>query len=308
MIAGSVLEACCGAGGEGYGFSKYFEIAHAFDIKPEAVSTYGANNPDTNVRRQDIRLLTGCRGDYDGITGVIGGPPCQGSSIINTKRCADDPRNGLMNEFMRLVEEIQPRFFMMENVPGVPKERKEEVIRLGEKAGYVVVSKIVNSSNHGAPQTRERWITIGIKGRAWVEPPRRPAKTVRDAFANLGPLWGQMQSRPDTLERLSHAVVGKWMPMDPTKKFDGMTRLAWDQPSLAIVNLKKVYMRHPDENRNISLAEAAALQGFPPDYIWHGTDSQKAQMIANAMPTPLAESIAASIAAGYMQELAGGAA
>jgi site-specific DNA-cytosine methylase len=121
-------------------------------------------------------------------------------------------------------------------------------------------------------------------------------QTVRDAFAGLGELWGQMQSRPDTLEKLSHAVVGKWTPMDPEKKFDGMTRLAWDRPSLAIVNLKKVYMRHPDENRNISLAEAAALQGFPPGYVWKGNESQIAQMIANAMPSPLAESIAGSLA------------
>lgn len=295
MTAGTVAELCCGPGGQALGFSQYFEIVHACDIKEEVVRTYGANHPETQVRRQDIRLLTGCRGDYDGITGVIGGPPCQGSSIINTKRCADDPRNGLMNEFMRLVEEIKPRFFMMENVPGVPKEKKDEVIQLGEAAGYVVVSKIVNASEHGAAQTRERWITVGIKCRVWVEPTPVPPKTVRDAFAGLGPLWGQMQSRPDTLERLSHAVVGKWMPMDPTKKFDGMIRLAWDQPSPAIVNLKKVYMRHPDENRNISLAEAAALQGFPPDYIWKGTDSQKAQMIANAMPSQLAEAIAGSL-------------
>lgn len=92
-MTGTVAELCCGAGGMAQGFSPYFDIVHAIDIKSEVVQTYGANHPETNVRKQDIRLLTGCRGDFDGITGVIGGPPCQGSSIINTKRCADDPRN-----------------------------------------------------------------------------------------------------------------------------------------------------------------------------------------------------------------------
>ncbi len=144
-MTGTVAELCCGAGGMAQGFAPYFKIIHACDIKPEVVSTYAANHPDTQVRRQDIRLLTGCRGDFDGITGAIGGPPCQGASIINTKRnepdprnsllgqypTKEDPRNELMGEFMRLVSEIQPRFFCMENVPGVPAERKNAVIRAG---------------------------------------------------------------------------------------------------------------------------------------------------------------------------------
>lgn len=295
-MTGNICELCCGPGGMAAGFSPFFNIVHAVDIKPEVVSTYAANHPGTQTRRQDIRLLTGCRGDFDGITGVIGGPPCQGSSIINTRRCADDPRNEIMGEFMRLVSEIRPRFFVMENVPGVSPARKEEVIRLGKEAGYRVASNLLNAADYGAYQTRERWVVVGMRDRVWIPPAHRPAKTVRDAFAGLGELWGQMQSRPETLEKLSHAIVGKWTPMDPEKKFDGMTRLAWDRPSLAIVNLKKVYMRHPDENRNISLAEAAALQGFPASYQWKGTDTEKAQMIANAMPAELAESIAASIA------------
>jgi DNA (cytosine-5)-methyltransferase 1 len=77
--------------------------------------------------------------------------------------------------------------------------------------------------------------------------------------------------------------------------FKNMTRLEWESPAPAVVNLKKVYMVHPAELRNISLAEAAALQGFPPGYIWHGTESQEAQMIANAMPRELAEAIAGSL-------------
>lgn len=292
-MPGTVAELCCGAGGMAAGFSPFFNIVHAVDIKPEVVQTYGANHPETQTRRQDIRLLTGCRGDFDGITGVIGGPPCQGSSIINTKRCADDPRNELMGEFMRLVSEIRPGFFVMENVPGVPAERKNAVIRAGELSGYTVSSVYLNAAHYGAAQTRKRWIVVGLRGKKWTQPERRPVRTVRDAFAGISEPWGLMQSRPDTLARLARSVPGEWTGL--TGNFRSMIRLQWDQPAPAVVNLKKVYMVHPAEVRNISLAEAAALQGFPARYRWHGNESQIAQMIANAMPAELAGAIAGSL-------------
>jgi DNA (cytosine-5)-methyltransferase 1 len=291
---GTVAEFCCGAGGMAQGFAPFFEIVHAVDIKPEVVQTYGANHPETQVRRQDIRLLTGCRGDFDGMTGVIGGPPCQGSSIINTKRCADDPRNELMGEFMRLVSEIRPGFFVMENVPGVPAERKNAVIRDGELSGYTVSSVYLNAAEYGAAQTRKRWIVVGIRGNKWTQPEPRPARTVRAAFAGIREPWGLMQSRPDTLARLARSIPGEWTGI--TGNFRSMIRLEWDRPAPAVVNLKKVYMVHPDEVRNISLAEAAALQGFPPAFVWKGNESQIAQMIANAMPAELAGAIAGSLA------------
>ena len=73
-------------------------------------------------------------------------------------------------------------------------------------------------------------------------------------------------------------------------------RMKWDEPAPTVCNPKKVYMVHPDECRNISLAEAAALQGFPPDYVWHGNEGAIAQMIANAMPAEMAAAVAGAIA------------
>ncbi len=303
----TLAELCCGAGGMAAGFSRYFDIVHAVDLAAEVVNTYGANHHETQVRRQDIRNLTGCRGDFAGITGVIGGPPCQGSSIINNKRQKDvigavtldgepipeDPRNALMGEFMRLVTEIRPGFFVMENVPNVSDERKAAVVKTGKKAGYSVRSIYLNAADYGAAQTRKRWIVVGVRGRQWKVPDKRAPATVRQAFTGIGTNWGIMKSAPETLETLRSSVTGEWTPM--SGRFKNMIRLRWDQPAPAIVNLKKVYMVHPDECRNISLAEAAALQGFPPGYIWKGTESQIAQMIANAMPAQLAEAIAGSV-------------
>lgn len=294
MESESVFEVCCGAGGMAAGFDPFFRIVHAVDIKEEVVRTYAVNHPETQVRRQDIRNLSGCRGDFTGMTGVIGGPPCQGSSIINTRRCADDPRNELMGEFMRLVSEIRPGFFVMENVPGVPAARKNAVIRSGELSGYTVSSVYLNAAQYGAAQTRKRWIVVGIRGRKWIQPEPRKARTVREAFAGITAPLGLMQSRPDTLARLARSVPGEWTGI--TGNFRSMIRLQWDQPAPAVVNLKKVYMVHPDQVRNISLSEAAALQGFPAGYQWEGNESQIAQMIANAMPAELAGAIAGSLA------------
>ena len=296
------MELFCGAGGMARGFTPYFSIEYAVDKAEPMVNTYRANHADTDVRLRDVRLMSGCRGDFDGIAGVIGGPPCQGSSIINTRRRNDarnslmgeyiDPRNGLMGEFMRLVEEVRPRFFVMENVPQVSKDKKNSVISRGKNAGYTVVSSYLNAADYGAAQTRRRWIVVGIRGKKWVAPAPRTPRTVRQAFAPLNGNWGLMHCTEKTLGTLAGST-GEWTAM--SGKFKNMIKLSWDRPSPAVVNLKKVYMVHPGENRNISLAEAAALQGFPPGYVWRGTESEVAQMIANAMPSEMAGGIAETI-------------
>ncbi len=307
----TVCELFCGAGGMGAGFGHHFDISYAVDISKPAVNTYRANHEDTQVRQQDVRQISGCRGDFYGITGIIGGPPCQGSSIINTKRCIDDPRNGLMAEYMRLVDEIRPSFFVMENVPGVPKPIKEAVINAGKASGYEVESIFMNAADYGAAQTRKRWIVVGTKDKKWNLPRPVASKTVREAFAPLQENWGVMKSSEKTLQKLQTSIPGEWTAM--SGKFKNMTRLSWEKPAPAVVNLKKVYMVHPTEDRNISLAEAAALQGFPPGYQWEGTESEIAQMIANAMPAELADSIAGSFGvtaqeATIQTSLVGGAA
>lgn len=288
-----VCELFCGAGGMGLGFSQHFEIAKAVDIMPAAVKTYGANHPDTCTRKQDVRNLSGCRGDFEGITGIIGGPPCQAWSRRNIRKVVDDPRAQLVDEYMRVVEEVYPQFFVVENVVGIPKATKDKVVAQGKALGYQIASACLNASHYGAAQTRRRWICIGTRGNTLNTIHPSQARTVRQAFAPILKNWGMMQSRPATLAKLATATSDEWAPM--SGKYGNMIKLEWDKPAPTVVNPKKVYMVHPGECRNISLAEAAALQGFPPGYIWKGSDTDKAQMIANAMPAEMAEAIASAI-------------
>lgn len=278
----------------GGGFSGYFTVDYAIDVKACAVETYAANHPETDVRQHDIRNVTGRFHDFDGIAGVIGGPPCQAYSKLNHRRNSGDPRLYLTAEFMRLVEEIRPRFFVLENVPTAPTALKFDVQRTAEHLGYKVTQLHVDASNFGAAQTRKRWIVIGLKSGKFALNECFP-KTVRQAFTGISRNWGLMKSNDETLQKLATAT-DQWTAKSPGD-FKNMIKLSWDSPSPAVVNLKKVYMVHPAENRNISLAEAAALQGFPPSYSWHGTESEISQMIANAMPVELARAIARGLIA-----------
>jgi DNA (cytosine-5)-methyltransferase 1 len=295
-----VEEIFCGPGGMAHGFGQFFDITHAVDFNEPVVQTYQANHPETQVRKQDIRHMTGARGDFAGITavfgGVIGGPPCQGSSIMNAKRCPEDSRNELMGDFIRYVEEVNPRFFVMENVPEIDDRWKNMVITRGEKAGFTVVATVLNAADYGAAQKRRRLIIVGIKGKAWIPPAKTGPRTVRNAFSRLENNWGFMKSRPDTLEKLARAVPDRWTAM--TDKYRNMIKLDYDAPSPAVANIKKMYMVHPAECRNITLAEAALLQGFPSGYTWKGCEHDISQMIADAMPTDLSYALARTLAKG----------
>lgn len=289
----TICELFCGAGGMGLGFSHKFEIIEAVDILSDAVRTYAANHPETDTRRRDVRDLTGTLLDYDGITGVIGGPPCQSWSRRNIRQDPNDPRSSLLDEYMRVVSEIRPRWFVLENVVTVPKDTKLNVSKQAQELGYTVRATILNAADHGAAQTRRRWVVIGSRDRKIGDVRRCQHRTVREAFAGLRDNWGMMQSSPGTVQRLAAAPTEDWAAMNG--HYRNMIRLRWDEPAPTVCNPKKVYMVHPGECRNISLAEAAALQGFPPEYIWHGSDTAIAQMIANAMPAEMAAAVAGAL-------------
>jgi len=123
------------------------------------------------IIQADIAALTGhdlleqvgmVRGQLDILSG---GPPCQGFSCANTKRSIKDPRSTLMSHFIRLVKEIQPRYFVMENVPGLFYFRNffRLILKSLEKCGYVVRFILLDCGSYGVPQTRIRVITEGAR-------------------------------------------------------------------------------------------------------------------------------------------------
>lgn len=292
-----ICEVFCGPGGMAQGFGPFFDISCAIDIEPATVKTYQANHAHTQVLQRDVRDISGARGDFDGLTGVIGGSPCQQWSRRNIRKKQNDPRAELPWEYIRLVSEIKPEFFLFENVTYAPEEVKLRFARESKALGYNVTSVCINASHYGAAQTRRRWIVVGTKRGTWSPelcPKVTTPKTVRMAFSTITENWGYMKSRPDTLEKLAKATTS-WTSLTDDGEYDTIIRLQLDTPAPTVVNVKKVYLVHPTEVRNITSAEAAALQGFPPGYIWHGDQHSIGQQIANAMPVELARSVAQSI-------------
>ena len=177
-----------GAGGLSLGLEQSgYEIAAAVEYDPIHAAVHEFNFPNCKTFATDITVVSGKQirteseiGDRE-IHLVAGGPPCQGISMIG-RRAIDDPRNALLKEFVRVVLELKPRYFLMENVAGlmVGKHQQliDEVVAMLETNGeYRVVKpiKVFQSADYGTPQSRRRVILLG--GRSDVELPKSPTKT-----------------------------------------------------------------------------------------------------------------------------------
>lgn len=181
------IDLFAGAGGLSLGFEQAgFDVVGAVEIDPVHCAVHEFNFPKakviaesvSNLSGQDVRHLTSI-GDVD-IDCVMGGAPCQGFSLIG-HRVLDDPRNKLVKDFVRLVKDLKPKYFVFENVKGITsgKHRKilDELIAAFSKAGYGVVApwKVLNAANYGTPQSRERLILLGF--RQGLEQPTYPSFT-----------------------------------------------------------------------------------------------------------------------------------
>ena len=142
-----------------------FQIAFANDIEESCLLTYGLNHPEVPQERiilEDVQDLSNRIREHveEDIDVVIGGPPCQGFSTANRQRMIDDPRNKLYKEYVNVVKEIQPKFFVMENVIGMNKIASE-VVEDFSNVGYNVHHEVLDAWEFGVPQKRRRIIFIG---------------------------------------------------------------------------------------------------------------------------------------------------
>ncbi|MBE9092880.1 DNA cytosine methyltransferase [Tychonema sp. LEGE 07203] len=164
-----------GAGGMTLGFEQAgFDVLASVEIDPIHCATHEFNFPMCSILCKDVAQLTGAEIRNKSAIGkreidvVISGSPCQGFSLMG-KRDVDDPRNSLIFHFLRLVLELKPKFFVMENVPGIVAGKHKELLNLlissfGE-SGYQVEEnyQVLNAAHYGVPQARKRLFLIGCK-------------------------------------------------------------------------------------------------------------------------------------------------
>lgn len=320
----TAIDLFCGCGGLTVGLKRAgFRVIGAVDIDSVATATYTANHRDGKVWTKDItklkittvkRRLNIRKGDLDLIAGC---PPCQGFSSLRTlngSRTIDDPRNDLLFEFLRFVKYLRPKSVMMENVPElVQNERFSEFRTALEKIGYVGNYRILDARDYGVPQRRERMIYMASLGTAIsFAKVNRHMRTVRDAIKRLPNVGESGDPLHDIVEHRTPAVMNKIhiIPHNGGSRADlpdafqlpchrrctGFKdvygRMAWDKQAPTITsgcfNPSKGRFLHPEEDRAISMREAALLQGLPRRYQFRGTTSKTtiALMIGNALPPP----------------------
>ena len=322
-----------GCGGLTVGLKRAgFKVLGAVDFDPLSITTYEANHKDVAVWETDIRALEPAevksslgltKGDLDLLTGC---PPCQGFSTMRTLNGAfvvNDPRNDLLREFLRFVEELRPRTVMLENVPGLAKDgRFVAFCKRMRKIGYLGDHRILDAAEYGVPQRRRRLIYLaGLRMEMAFAAPVRQIKTVRDAIGGLpkagesdDPVHDIPEKRTPRIMELirriprdggSRTVLPEEDQLECHKRCDGFNdvygRMSWGDVSPTITsgcfNPSKGRFLHPEEDRAITMREAALLQGFPRRYKFPTTDNKSAiaLMIGNALPPPFITAHATSI-------------
>ena len=207
-----------GAGGMDVGFEQAnINVLFANEIDVTSAKTFAANHPKTKLMVDDIKNIMPLLNEYYGADIVFGGPPCQGFSVIG-KMDPEDMRSQLIWEFLKAVEIIQPKAFVMENVKALAyiakwKDIKDEYINRANEMGYTCVPFIVNALEYGTPQKRERVFFVGIKGkrqfeekfRLLLEKQKTKAPTIRELFSDLGPA-GTEKNPKTCIAKITYAV------------------------------------------------------------------------------------------------------
>lgn len=328
----TAIDLFAGAGGMTVGLRNAgYDVVAAVELERLAVETYVRNHDDVPVFMGDIRqippeaVMAWLDMKPGDLTLLAGCPPCQGFSTITTLNGhveVDDARNDLVAEYGRYVEVFRPRAVLMENVPRLRDDaRMTALLDLLESLGYHVKDavRVLNAADFGVPQRRRRLVMIAALHAdvTFSEPTTDRPITVWDAIHDLDPPGNTGDELHDLPERRSAAVQAliKRIPKDGGGRLDlpataqlkchqgdftGFKdvygRMAWHRPAPTITggchNPSKGRFLHPEQNRAITLREAALLQGFPDGY-WFSLRRGKlaaAAMIGNALPPAFVES------------------
>ena len=297
-----VVSLFSGAGGLDLGFKMAgHEIIWANDLYPDAVKTYELNIGN-HIVCEDIKNIPS--EDIPECDIVIGGFPCQGFSVANTKRHESDTRNELYKELIRVIQAKKPKFFLAENVKGLLSFCKGKVFQMiltdFESLGYRVKYKLFNAANYGVPQKRERVIIVGTRNdldfnyEFPVETHSQEPSFWQKPWVSVGEALRDIPD-PDTPHNLknheySHyklrfnGYIGHRL-VDPTQPAPTVTARGDDRGGVVILH-------HPSNKRRMSCRELATVQSFPLDFGFYGTRSSVYRQIGNAVPPLMAKAIA----------------
>ena len=332
----NAVDLFCGAGGMSLGLKMAgFEIELGLDFVSDCEKTHNLNFKNVPFICGDISEVQGSEilskvGLKKGeLTLVCGGPPCQGFSTVNGKsRFLENPKNKLFVQFVGIIQELSPTWFIMENVTGLLSmdsgRVKDAIFKAFEEIGYSVDAKVLNAVDYGVPQNRKRAIFIGNNAGYKNEFPApshgsadqqlgifnndylQPYVTVGKALEGItveSKLANHVLPKHSDIvhKRMSYVPEGgnqKDIPEEykpPQKFLNTYGRLHREKPSNTIHTRFDVAstgsLYHPTENRALTVREGARLQSFPDTYVFHGKKGSQYRQVGNAVPPLLAKAI-----------------
>ncbi len=325
-----------GAGGATQGLiDAGYRVIAAIESEGNAAATYRLNHPEVVLFEQDIRLLRpgimrrGLHIRKGRLTLLKACPPCQGFSSLNRK-AVDDQQNDLVLVTLTFVQEFEPKAVLIENVPGLQRNDRFELLctKLREM-GYDLRSFVVSAADFGVPQRRRRLVVLATRrplpGFCDVRElipkvHRREPMTAGEQLSNLYRVlapsdpWHKWRSSTQAVRaRIAEVPInGSRFDLPPTMQLNchsvslgvlGTTREATASYGRVKADLAAPTMTtrcttpacgsfiHPTEHRGLSLREAASLQTFPSSYRWSGGYDSVERQIGNAVPVWMAEAL-----------------
>ncbi len=307
----TVVDLFCGGGGSSSGYHQAgYRTVFAVDKAEHCVNTFNANFGEVS-RQGDVSALHSLdilREIGDSPFLLTASPPCEPYTAANEKRIRDpylrmfdDPVGRLMIESIRLIADLRPRYFVIENVAGVLEGRNAELLadefaRLGLDRPYF---NVVHAEEWGVPSRRKRVIISNVDLRS----PRLPYVTVGEALSDLPPPNDPhgfddhyiVLPPPKHASKVSMTGFGQGLVYfkGAKKQYKNYMRLYPDKPAEVVMGLSKFI--HPYEDRLLTIREHARLMSFPDDHVLLGTTDQKYDMVGEAVPPNLTLGIARAI-------------
>lgn len=293
-----VVSLFSGAGGFDLGFIQAgHEIVWATDFNKDCAETYRYNIGNHFVL-DDIRNIS--TNQIPDCEIVIGGFPCQGFSQANMKRDINDERNTLYREFVRVVKDKQPKYFVAENVRGLLSIDKGEAIKVivndFQNIGYKVNYRLFNAADFGVPQNRYRVIIIGIRNDVFEgifpfpQPThsQKPSLVTTNKWITIGEALEEIPDPEEEHNLLNH-IYSKYKITD--RNFIGHRKTDPNKPSPTILAKDtggNVATQHPKNHRRMSVRESAIIQTFPLDFDFKGSMGSQYRQIGNAVAVKFA--------------------
>ena len=322
--APSFIEVCAGCGGLSSGFMKAgFKPLLINELQKTFCETLRKNHPDANIKEGtmvDLDLKP-----FKGRVDILqGGVPCQAFSQAGERKGLEDPRGKLIVQFNKLINDCEPKMFLVENVKGLTTHEKgdtlKNILKLFENNGkYKIYHKILNAKDYDVPQKRERILIVGVHISITKEftYPEKSNKTVllKDVLTDVPQSPGA--TYPEAKAKVMKLVPqgGCWvdLPKDIQKTYMGekglaagggkrgmARRLSMNEQCLTLTTSpcqKQTERCHPIETRPLNVREYARIQTFPDSYEFSGSVAKQYMQIGNAVPVNLAYAMAKHIKA-----------